>query len=809
MPDADFGRTTIDKYDRNTVLTVRKCERPDSGKYKLVLTNSSGSCEGIADVIVLGKPSRPEGPLKVEDVRETRALCKWNKPKDDGGTELKGYVVEKMDMDTGRWVPAGEVGPEKTELMVEGLTPHKKYKFRVRAVNKEGESDPLETDDFIEAKNPYDEPGKPGKPEIVDYDNKMVQLKWEKPASDGGRPILHYVIEMKDKFTEWSEVKKTSDDKPEAQVDGLKEKMVYQFRVRAVNKAGKSEPSEPTGNHLCKHRNLKPYIDRTNMKTITIKVTRSHKFSVDVRGEPAPELTWFSKDGTKIESTDRIKIENVDYHTDFSIEKATRKDSGFYTLKAVNRNGSDEAQCELVVLSKPGMPKGPLKVENVYDKGATLKWEKPEDDGGLPIKEYVVEKMDAGTGRWVRCGKCPGDKSHPEFQVGDLIPGQDYKFRVAAVNDEGESEPLETLKAVKAKNPYDPPESPGKPEIVDYDNKSVDLKWEAPKSDNGAPIQKYIIEKKNKKSGEWEKACEVPGSQLTGKVDDLVERDEYQFRVKAVNKAGPGNPSEPTDYHIVKHRKLKPMIDRTNLTMTKVKAGKQVFFDVNIKGEPPPTVTWIVKDEAVSAPNITIVNIDYNSKFTIKDSVRKNTGIYKILAENIHGKDEAEVEVVVLSAPSKPKGPLKVSDVTAKGCKLKWDKPEDDGGVPIQAYAVEKLDTSTGRWVPVGRVGPDETGMDVGGLVEGKNYQFRVKAVNEEGESEPLDTDHATLAKNPYEIPGAPSTPEIVDWDVDRVDLKWKAPKNDGGAPITGYIIEKKEKFGTSWEPCVETKVCC
>ena len=48
-------RTTIDKYERNTVLTVRKCERPDSGKYKLVLSNSSGTCEGICDVIVLGE----------------------------------------------------------------------------------------------------------------------------------------------------------------------------------------------------------------------------------------------------------------------------------------------------------------------------------------------------------------------------------------------------------------------------------------------------------------------------------------------------------------------------------------------------------------------------------------------------------------------------------------------------------------------------------------------------------------------------------------------------------------------------------
>ena len=63
--------------------------------------------------------------------------------------------------------------------------------------------------------DPYDkrcqfrtgEPGKPGKPVIDDYDNTMVKLKWTKPESDGGRPITHYVIEMKDKFSDWSEVR--------------------------------------------------------------------------------------------------------------------------------------------------------------------------------------------------------------------------------------------------------------------------------------------------------------------------------------------------------------------------------------------------------------------------------------------------------------------------------------------------------------------------------------------------------------------------------------------------------------------------
>lgn len=57
------------------------------------------------------------------------------------------------------------------------------------------------------------------------------------------------------------------------------------------------------------------------------------------------------------------------------------------------------------------------------------------------------------------------------------------------------------------------------------------------------------------------------------------------------------------------------------------------------------------------------------------------------------------------------------------------------------------------------------------------------------------------------DIPGKPGTPEITDWDADRVDLKWTAPKHNGGAPITGYVIEKKEKFSTSWDEILTTDV--
>lgn len=274
-------RITLDRYERNTVLTVRRALRADSGKYILILSNSSGTLEKFADVIVLDKPTPPKGPLKPEEVRSDHVKVKWQRPEDTGGSDITGYVLEKMDMDTGRWIPAGECGPDDDTFTFKNLTPKKKYKFRVRAKNKEGESDPLETTDAIEAKNPYDEPGAPGKPDIIDYDNKSVTLKWAPPESDGGRPITNYVVEVKDKFSpDWNEVLQTEGNTPEAKVEGLKEKQVYQFRVRAVNKAGKSNPSEATDNHLCKHRNCKSLHSNTFF-TFSCPVLRSTKVLED------------------------------------------------------------------------------------------------------------------------------------------------------------------------------------------------------------------------------------------------------------------------------------------------------------------------------------------------------------------------------------------------------------------------------------------------------------------------------------------------------------------------------------------------
>lgn len=546
---------------------------------------------------------------------------------------------------------------------------------------------------------------------------------------------------------------------------------------------------------------MKPYIDRTNLKPIILKSGKPLKFDVDVRGEPPPTITWLhQKLEIKTDSAPTLTIDNKDHNTKLAIANTIRKNTGVYTIKAVNEHGKDEAEVEVTILSAPGKPTGPLKVQDVTKNGCKVKWKKPEDDGGVPVTAYQIEKLDKATGRWVPVGRTDGQAE--EFDIKGLQEGHDYVFRVKAVNDEGESEPLESDHSICARNPYDLPGKPDVPLIDDWDDKSVTLKWKAPKSDGGAPITGYVVEGKEKFQSTWNELLTTDTPALTGKVPDLREGNTYQFRIRAVNKAGQGEPSEATQPHVAKHRYLKPWINRDKLKTIKVKAGNNVKLDVDIKGEPAPEVTWSIGERVIPTidNNIKIHNEDYLTNFLIKDATRKNTGTYKIKAENSSGTDEATVEINIIDKPDAPQGPLEVADVHKNGCKLKWKKPKDDGGTPITSYSVDKLDPDTGLWTHCGsQFNPEKNEFDVKNLEPGKKYHFRVKANNEEGESEPLVTENLTLAKDPFDAPTEPGLPEIADYDEDWVKLKWDPPLRDGGAPITEYIVEVMDKDSGDW----------
>ncbi len=419
---------------------------------------------------------------------------------------------------------------------------------------------------------------------------------------------------------------------------------------------------------------MKPCINREKLKQVVVRAGQFVKFDVDIKGEPAPTIQWIFA-GAALESKDRLKIENAEdgHNTKFALGETERKDTGVYTLVAENSVGKDEATVNVNILGKPGKPEE-IKVKDVLKDRCKLVWEKPKDDGGLPLTSFVLEKMELGTGKWVPVGKSDADKP-TEMEVLGLEPGKKYHFRVKAVNEEGEGEPMETESAILAKNPFDVPLPPGLPDIIDWSETMVKLRWEQPIRDGGAPITGYVIEMMDKMMGTFVKCAEVTGNVCQGTVNNLEEGNRYEFRVRAVNKAGQSEPSDSTKPHLAKARfrkfnciriidefiplisfsslasrpSVKPRIDRTNLNNITIKVGQQVDLDVNVAGEPAPAITWTLKEKQLQSNDQIRVDVfDYNTKFLIFRATRAYSGVYTIDAKNEHGVDQATIEILIL-----------------------------------------------------------------------------------------------------------------------------------------------------------------
>lgn len=104
------------------------------------------------------------------------------------------------------------------------------------------------------------------------------------------------------------------------------------------------------------------------------------------------------------------------------------------------------------IAAKPSQPVGPLEVKDIQRESVTLNWKPSTDDGGSPITGYVIMRRDAKRSTWSNAGKVDGNTT--EFRVPDLMEGAEYYFKVMAENKAGQSEPLETEKAILVKSPY-------------------------------------------------------------------------------------------------------------------------------------------------------------------------------------------------------------------------------------------------------------------------------------------------------------------------------------------------------------------
>ena len=103
-----------------------------------------------------------------------------------------------------------------------------------------------------------------------------------------------------------------------------------------------------------------------------------------------------------------------------------------------------------------------------------------------------------------------------------------------------------------------------------------------------------------------------------------------------------------------------------------------------------------------------------------------------------------------MSDPPDAPGEPEAAEVGGDFVSLTWAKPRSDGGGRILGYYVEKKDADSDNWVRVNQTAPTPaTIFNIPNLIEDREYDFRVFAVNEAGESKPAATGRRVLVKDP------------------------------------------------------------
>uniref|UniRef100_A0A9L0TTA3 Myosin-binding protein C, fast-type n=1 Tax=Equus caballus TaxID=9796 RepID=A0A9L0TTA3_HORSE len=135
----DTSRVHVRTSDFDTVFFVREAARSDSGEYELSVQIENMKDTATIRIRVVEKAGPPEHVM-VKEVWGTNALVEWQPPKDDGNSEITGYLVQKADKKTMEWFTVYEHN-RHTCCTVSDLIMGNEYYFRVYSENFCGLSD--------------------------------------------------------------------------------------------------------------------------------------------------------------------------------------------------------------------------------------------------------------------------------------------------------------------------------------------------------------------------------------------------------------------------------------------------------------------------------------------------------------------------------------------------------------------------------------------------------------------------------------------------------------------------------------------
>ncbi|XP_035528933.1 myomesin-3 [Morone saxatilis] len=574
----------IKTVDNKASITLKAAHKEHEGVYTARLRTWGEIQEHSAFVYVtdgsaavVGGPASPLA-VQVSDVNKDYVFLTWQPPSADGASPVEGYYVERYDIGQSEWVRCNVHIQKMCHYPMFGLKEGTLYQFRVRAVNKAGAGRPSKATEPILTTDPLEHtrttvvkvdrgrtititkdelegqvkaPFPPTNVHACEVSDTYVVLSWSEPEPRGREPLTFYVERSLAGKSSWELASlDMMVNSPRFPVFDLVKGKQYCFRVRSINKYGVSDPSEPSEPISLGKTQAVPapppsVMAISDTDTSVLLRWQEPKDKDDILGY----YLYYSETGKQ----DWKTVNNKPFtKTRFTVHGLKTRKEYVFRVKSVSRAGnssySNESQ-PILVKSAINVPSAPSAIALLLCTGSemVLGWRAPASDGGDPVRGYYLDQKEKGMKTWREVNVKPAKER--QFKVCDLTSGHFYQFRVFAANMAGVGKPSEASEAFLCEK-WTMPE-PGCPydlEFREVRNSSLVLLWVAPLYVGRSPVTGYFLEiSQGDQSGDWTALNEEPVSDTHYKVSGLQAGQTYRLRVSAVNEAGVGCASLPTE----------------------------------------------------------------------------------------------------------------------------------------------------------------------------------------------------------------------------------------------------------------------
>lgn len=173
--------------------------------------------------------------------------------------------------------------------------------------------------------------------------------------------------------------------------------------------------------------------------------------------------------------------------------------------------------------------------------------------------------------------------------------------------------------------------------------------------------------------------------------------------------------------------------------------------------------------------------LETNTTYTYRVSAINSVGI---------GNPSNEATVTTLAVPLAPRN-LSATVISSSQINLDWTAPSSDGGTLVKGYKILRENSCTGSFVTVSTTTNSSTKYSDVGLAANTCYRYNIQAINAIGVGSTSSNVTATTTPVPAHVPNSPAGLGVTSLSSTSLKLTWSAPSDDGGASITGYLIQR------------------